>query len=152
MKHPNSAREALIAEALGDVATLLDRIDRLLPALDQSRQAMVDAGAGLSDQLAEFEAKTAWITQTARTHVVQHVVGRIEEATRHASERHNKAMKEAAHELFRTEVDQALQRLVASVDRLRADEPHPWEPWLTHAATATAAAAVTWAVMTWLGG
>ena len=38
MNPPSTAREALIAEALGDVARLIDRVEALTPAMDKARQ------------------------------------------------------------------------------------------------------------------
>ena len=39
----STAREALIAEALGDVARLIDRLEALRPAMDQARLVLTQA-------------------------------------------------------------------------------------------------------------
>ena len=36
MNRPTTAREALVAEAIGDVARLLDRVESLVPLLDRT--------------------------------------------------------------------------------------------------------------------
>jgi hypothetical protein len=43
---PGTAREALIAEAIGDVARLLDRAKALQPLMLESSRALVDDRAG----------------------------------------------------------------------------------------------------------
>ena len=40
---PSNAREALLAEALGDLANLLDRIETLAPAIEQARRSLLEA-------------------------------------------------------------------------------------------------------------
>lgn len=39
MNRPSTAKEALIAEALGEVATLIDRVEAVAPVMNSSRQA-----------------------------------------------------------------------------------------------------------------
>lgn len=140
-----------MVETLGDVARLLDRVEALVPALNATHGALGDAGAQLNARLAEFQNEISAITQTAKTQVVQHVATRIEAAAKHAQQVQARAMAAAARELFRAEVEQSLQRLVASIEVLRRPKEHPWEPWLTHAAVAAAASAATWAVIAWPG-
>ena len=46
---PGTAREALIAEAIGDLARLLDRAEALQPAMLESSRALIEARAQLAD-------------------------------------------------------------------------------------------------------
>lgn len=48
MNRPTTTREALIAEALGDMAQLVDRIEALAPAMDETRRALAQASADLT--------------------------------------------------------------------------------------------------------
>ncbi|KNZ30848.1 MAG: hypothetical protein AD742_20160 [Methylibium sp. NZG] len=152
MKPPSTAREALIVEAIGDVAGLLDRIEALMPAIDASRQAAADAGAQLAAGLEALEGRMAAVTETARTQVVQHIVRRTEEAARRAQEIQSRAITEAAREVFRGEVERSLQQLATAVQAASYRRRPAWEAWLTHASTAVMASAATWLLMVWSWG
>ena len=145
----STAREALIVEAIGDVVGLLDRLEALAPILDGSRQAAVEASAELSGALEALEGRMAAVSDTARTQVVQHIVQRTEEAARRAQEVQSSAIAEAAREVFRGEVERAIQRLAQAMQAASAAKPPVWEAWLTHAATAVTASAATWLLIVW---
>lgn len=153
MNGTSSAREALIAETLGEMAALLDRVEAVAPALDASRLALINASTELAGQVTAFESRMAGITENAKMQAVKHIARRTEEITRVSAEAQTRAMEEAARMLFRTEVGPALQRVAMPLQHL-ADlahrGAHPWQHWLTHAATAAAASAVTWALAAWL--
>ena len=153
MSGTGSAREALIAEALGEVAALLDRVEAVGPALDGSRLALIHASAELAGQVTAFESRMAGITENAKAQAVKHIARRTEEITRVSAEAQTRAMEEAARMLFRTEVGPALQRVAMPLQHL-ADlahrGAHPWRSWMTHVATAALASALTWAVAAWL--
>jgi uncharacterized membrane-anchored protein len=144
MNGTSSAREALIAEALGEMAALLDRVEAVAPALDASRLALINASAELAGQVTAFESRMAGITENAKVQAVKHIARRTEEITRVSAEAQTRAMEEAARMLFRTEVGPALQRVAMPLQHL-ADlahrGAHPWQHWLTHAATAAVASA-----------
>lgn len=153
MSGTGSAREALIAEALGEVAALLDRVEAVGPALDGSRLALVHASAELAGQVTAFESRMAGVTENAKVQAVKHIARRTEEITRVSAEAQARAMEEAARMLFRTEVGPALQRVAMPLQHL-ADlanrGAHPWHHWLTHAATAVVASGLTWVLAAWL--
>ena len=48
MNRPTSAREALIVEALGDVALLLDRVESLMSSMETGRLELANASAHLT--------------------------------------------------------------------------------------------------------
>ena len=153
MTGTSSAREALIAETLGEMAALLDRVEAVAPALDASRLALINASTELAGQVTAFESRMAGITENAKMQAVKHIARRTDEITRVSAEAQTRAMEEAARMLFKTEVGPALQRVAMPLQHL-ADlahrGAHPWQHWLTHAATAAAASAVTWALAAWL--
>lgn len=153
MNGTSSAREALIAETLGEMAALLDRVEAVAPALDASRLALINASTELAGQVTAFESRMAGITENAKMQAVKHIARRTDEITRVSAEAQTRAMEEAARMLFRTEVGPALQRVALPLQHL-ADlahrGAHPWQHWLTHAATAAAASAATWALAAWL--
>jgi hypothetical protein len=146
VNRPGTAREALIAEAIGDLAHLLDRAEALQPALLESSRALVEARAQLADQLAAFEAHVADLAEKAKVQAVKHILARTDEAARRSMDAQTRAMAEAAQTLFKAEIGPALQRLAMPLQHLVQRVDRPWEQWLTHAATAAVASAVTWAL------
>jgi hypothetical protein len=147
VKPPSTAREALITEAIGEVAALLDRVEALMPALDASREAAAEAGLQLAAGLEALEDRMAAVTETARTQVVQHIVQRTEEAAQRAQVTQSTAIAAAARDVFRVEVERSIQHLASAVQAANRRKPPAWEAWLTHAAIAVTASAATWVLM-----
>lgn len=153
MNGTSSAREALIAEALGEIAAMLDRVEAVVQTLDRSRLGVVNAGAELTSQLDAFESRMAAITENAKTQVVKHVARRVDEIARDTAQAQTRAMEEAARTLFRAEVGPVLQRVAIPMQQLvelANRGAHPWQTWLTHAVTATVASGISWALAAWL--
>ncbi|MBX3620811.1 MAG: hypothetical protein KF891_12630 [Rhizobacter sp.] len=147
MMHPNTTREALIVEALGEVAKLIRQVEALAPALDHSRQALADAHSALSGQLAAFENQVVALAERAKVVAVKHILARTEEAARQSADLQSRAMADAARVAFGADLGAALQRLQSLHER----PGRRLEQWLTHAAAAATASAATWtlAVMLW---
>ena len=145
----STAREALIAEALGDVARLIDRLEALMPAMDQARLVLSKADKDLSSRAVTFENRMVTITENLKTVTVNHVVSRTNEIAYQSKLEQTKAMKEAALALFNTQFADTLNGLVGSLRPLIERLDRPWEPWFTHAATA-AVSSVSTAVVVWL--
>lgn len=143
MTHPSTTREALLVEALGEAAKLIRQVEALVPTLDRSRQALVDAHRGLAGQLAAFEAQVTTLTGKAKVQAVTHIAARTDEAARRSIDLQARAMTEAARVAFGAEVGASLQRLHSSIQRLLERPGRAWEPWLTHAAAAATGSAVT---------
>ena len=57
MNRPSTAKEALIAEALGDMATLLERIEKLGPVMDISHRQLVQISKDLIREVSMFETR-----------------------------------------------------------------------------------------------
>lgn len=146
MTPPTTAREALIVEALGEAATLIRQVEALAPTLDESRQALADAHSGLADQLAAFTVQVAALTEKAKVQAVKHILMRTDEAARRSIELQVRAMADAARVAFGGELGVTLQRLQSTVQLLIERPDRHWERWLTHAAAAATASAVTWAL------
>jgi hypothetical protein len=153
MNGASTAREALIAETLGEMAGLLDRMEAVGPALDASRTALINASVELAGQVTAFESRMAAVAEIAKVQAVKHIAGRTEEIARGSAQAQMRAMEEAARSMFRTEVGPVLQQVALPLQHL-ADlahrGAHPWQHWLTHAATAVTASGLTWAVAAWV--
>jgi NADPH:quinone reductase-like Zn-dependent oxidoreductase len=155
MSHPGTAREALIAEALGDVARLLDRVDALQASLQSNQAALVQAHAQLAQQLGVFEAGIAAVAESTKAQAVQHIARHTHELARESLARQTQAMTAAARAVFNAELGEPLQRLTSAlrllVSQVQAAQ-RARRRWLlpaaTVAATSAATAAITWAVLT----
>ena len=151
MTGPATAREALIVEAIGDVAKLIRDVEALSPALDETCQALKQADAGLQDELTRFETRMAAITEQAKTQTVKHLVARADEAARRSIDQQSRAMADAARLAFGAEVGATMQRLQSVLQPLVEQQKRTWERWLTHLAVAVAASAATWTLALHVG-
>ena len=149
MTNPATAREALIAEAIGDVAKLLREVEAVAPALDETCQARLLANASLRDELSGFERRMAAITENAKAVTAKHLAARVDEAARRSIDQQSRAMADAARVAFGAELGATVQRLQATLQPLverRVRRWGRWETWLTHAAAAAVASGATWAL------
>lgn len=146
MTEPSTAREALIVEAIGEVAKLLDRIEAVAPAMDEAGRAFQQARLDLSEQVTDFERRMTAATQFAKTEVVKHIAARTEDATRRSVDQQSRAMADAARIAFGAELGATMQRLQATLQPLLERRDRRWDSWLTHAAASGVAAAATWAL------
>ncbi len=151
MNRPTSAREALIAEALGDVAQLVGRVEALAPAMDQARRALDQASACLAGQAEAFERRMNALTENAQTLAVRHIARRTDALTRESMDTQTRAMADAARALFAAEIHPALQHLALPLRQMVARLDRPWLTWLSHAATAVVASLLTSAVILYFG-
>lgn len=138
MNAPSTAREALIAELMGELSTMLDRADALLPALNATCDAVTRASAELDGRAAQAEARLASLTEAAQAHAVRHIAQRTQELARRSAEAQAKAMQLAAHAAFSAELAPALGQLQRA---LRVGKL-----WWAHAATALSSSLITLAL------
>ena len=139
MRDPVAAREALLIEAIGEVANLIDSVDRMTPELQEMSREIDRAGAGLRESLAAFEVQVLALTEKSKVAAVKHILTRTEDAARQSAELQSRAMADAARVAFGAELGAALQRLKS----LHEGPERRWERWLTHAAAAATASAGT---------
>jgi hypothetical protein len=144
MTAPTTAREALIVEAIGDVARLMRDVEALAPTLDQSCRALEQASSSLRDDLAGFERRIAALTENAKTQAVKYMAARAEEAARRSIDLQSRAMADAARVAFGVELGATMQRLQVALQPLLKQRERRWETWLAHTAAAAAASAATW--------
>ena len=148
MADPSTLREALLADALGEAAELLRRVEQVAPRVEEAVEALSLADSGLRDNLAAFEGRMAAITENAKTKTLQHLAARTDEATRRTIEQQTRAMADAARLAFGAEIGRAVERLQAVLKPLVERAGRGWEQWLTHAAAAAVGATVTLVIQT----
>lgn len=148
-----TAREELMAVAIGQLGELLDRMDSLAPNLDASRMELLSTSSELAEKVEAYSKRMDEITENAKLQAVKHIARRADEMARGTVDTQTRAMEEAARSVFRNEVGPALQRVtlpLQDVAALARKGARPWEGWLLHAATAVFASAISWAMAAWL--
>ena len=154
MSGPRTTREALIAEALGDLGRMIDQTQALVPLMNDARQALVDAHEQLLHEAAEqrtsFEQQLGTLAERAKTQIVTHIVARADEAYQRKVREQEAQAREAIRALLAAEVDLAAKRLAASRRALSVSQGHLYEAALSHLAVTVARSALTWLVLTWI--
>lgn len=148
-----TAREELMAVAIGQLGELLDRMDTLAPNLDASRMELLITSTDLTKKVEAYSKRMEEITENAKLQTVKHIARRADEMARGTVDTQTRAMEEAARVVFRHEVGPALQRVtlpLQDVAALARKGARPWKGWLLHAATAVLASAISWWMAAWL--
>lgn len=104
-------REALLADLLGEVTTLLNRVEVVIERLDASASLVANASAEMDARTATVERTVATMVEASKLALTKHVAGRSEELVRHAAATQVKAMQGAAREIFSNQFAPAFQRL-----------------------------------------
>jgi hypothetical protein len=150
---PSTAREALLVEMIGEMATLLERLEAVAPLLETNRLALIRAGDELANQVTTVEGRMNRVADNAKVHAIKHIARRTDEMARTSMEAQTRAMEAAARTLFSSELGPALQRVALPVQGLAVlahRAARPWDRWLTHAATALLAAGLSWGLAAWV--
>ncbi|KJA10085.1 hypothetical protein RP29_13065 [Acidovorax temperans] len=148
-----TAREELMAVAIGDLGALLDRIETMAPQLDASRMELLRTSTELGEQVEAYSRRMNEITENAKVQAVRHIARRANEMARGTVDTQTRAMEEAARVVFRNEIGPTLQRVtlpLQEVATMARKGARPWERWLLHTATAVLSSAISWAMAAWL--
>lgn len=143
-----STREALLAEALGELGTLLDRVEAAVLALKAAGAATDAASERMARQAEEADRHILALVEGAKVHTARHIAAHAARAMRQASDAEVERMTAAARALFREELVAALRQQV-----LARQETAPfvlsWKAALwTHLAACATASLATWALVT----
>lgn len=144
-----TAREALLAELIGDVAALTDRVDRLLPAINASCDALVSAKTALDAATAQLPRRIGTLTDAAAAHATAQFTGRAEELARRAADRQINSMRAAGQKLFTTELAASLKLLAAALSQ-QAFDIRVNQRWRELGATAIVASTLSCLATAWL--
>lgn len=147
MTRLSSTREALLAEAIGELGALLDRVE----AVGATLQAAGDAAAAASDRMAaqavEADRRIGALIQGTKAHTAKHIAAQAALAMQEAREVEVTNMTTAAQALFQVELASALRRAAqAQVRRDRSWLTRVRMLW-THLAAGGIASLATWACM-----
>jgi hypothetical protein len=150
MNRMRTAKEALIAEALGDLNLLLKRLEAVVPLVDGTRKTLIKSTEMVSREIAGFAPQMKEFTDYAKIQTAKQIDRTVMEVTQRAKEMQVQAMREAALDMFKKEFHPTVNQVIARLEhlaRLAQPRPNPWMPCLTHGASFMTGAALTWLVM-----
>jgi putative lipoic acid-binding regulatory protein len=150
MSRVSDTREALIAEALGDFAKVLDRIDAVTPTLKEARDELEFTAARLLGNIEPFQTRIVTRAIETQEQAVAHIVQQANLVARKTVDEQTRAMQEAARRIFNDEVVPPLHRVASELRQAHQRVRPSWEGWLTHATVAVTAASCTWMLMVYL--
>lgn len=113
-----SAREALIAQLIGELDALTRRVETLGPALAQATTTLAAGTAALTDAQTRLLAAAGALGGSARAELAKISATRVAELTRPTLEAHEQALRDAATLALRDAVDRlaapAMRELAAA--------------------------------------
>lgn len=142
MDGPHTAREALIAELLGDVDRLLMRVEALPGALGDAEQRLAGMALALDIASDRFRDAVTVFSEQAKRELADYVDRKamlVAEASGKAVEEQRAALQEAAVLALHS----VLQEPLAKSAALPAGEKAGWRRFLEHATTALLASGFT---------
>ena len=149
MERPFNHREALLADALGDLHKWLGRADKLVPAIDEARKAIDDGRKALEESrkamvttmhgmTAEGEAvKRRFVAEAedAKTATLRYLGANTRQLVAELVVMQTKAMNDTARSLVEKEVGPKLRDLAARLEKQVDRANDPWRDWPAHAGT-----------------
>jgi DNA repair exonuclease SbcCD ATPase subunit len=166
MSRSTTAREALIAELIGDIGDLLERVGSLttrvesltaevqsLPrTLDKARKEMRDAASLLDSRLEPFRQQLAAEMEKTKHVAIKAFIGQTNYVAAQEHVKQSQAMTVAARTILDKELEPRVRQFSQTLQRLVDEADRPWEAWLIHAATITCSALCSgWLVLHLLG-
>lgn len=111
MSLPQTTREALVVEALGEVAVLLDRVEAVGDKMASAADALDRACARLEVQAAAASPRMTQLAEHAHGVAAKHIARSSLELMHSAAEAERRSMAAFARALFHSELNPALQGL-----------------------------------------
>ena len=143
-----TARAALMAELIGDLANLVGRAESLATTMDKAREAMTDAAWLLDSRVEPFRHQLAAEVEQTKDIAVRAFIRQTNEVAVLEQRKQAEAMAVAARAVFEKEVVRPLRRLAETLNGVIDRADRRWVVWLAHAATAGASAiAAGWFVL-----
>jgi hypothetical protein len=136
MGRPSDAREVLIAEALGDFATLLARIDAVKPTLEKSCSDLNLTADRLLDNIEPFQKRIVEMAFDTQNRANTHIAEQANRVMRKTAVEQIAAMQESARRIFKDEVIPPLRQVAGELRQARLRTHPAWATWLTHSAAA----------------
>ena len=145
----SDARSILVAELLGEVDTLLKRVEKFAPELDAAHARLGAAASEMSSGVEKYRQQITALSEAAQKSAVNHIIRRTNEVCEGSLAAHTDAMRIAAKEAFAAETGPRIDTLAKALENaLQRTDSDRWRAWLLHLATAVASSAVTALILT----
>ena len=136
MGRPSDTREVLIAEALGDFATLLARIDAVKPTLEKSCSDLNLTADRLLDNIEPFQKRIVEMAFDTQNRANTHIAEQANRVMRKTAVEQIAAMQESARRIFKDEVIPPLRQVAGELRQAKLGTHPAWATLLTHSAAA----------------
>lgn len=144
MNAPRTAREALIAEMLGDLDTLLTRIDALPVLVTAAEEKLSGTVTALDDAGDKYRMAVTAFTEAGKAELSEHLDNKLSAVISKTAEEQRAAMQEAARMSFRSEAsDKAAQLGNVLGEAAKEFRRSMWSRLIEHAITALIASGFT---------
>ena len=144
MASPNTAREALIAEMLGDLDAIIERAERL-PAIVEAAEGKLSATAtALENAGDKYRLAVTAFNDQAKAELSEYLDRKTTQAVAKTLEESKAAMQDAARLAFRSEASEKAANLgLVLADAAKLFRRSMWSRIFEHAITAFVASALT---------
>lgn len=143
MNSPQTTREALLVEALGEIGALLDRVEAVAQSLSSAAEAVDRTCQRLETQAAAAQPRMAQVAQHAQDVAAKYIARSSLELMHSAADAEFRSMAAFASALFKSELHPALESLRQSANASAASHRQRCASWGMCAAAATASALLT---------
>ena len=147
MDRPSNLREALLADALGDLHKLMDRADKLVPAIDQackaleeSREALEITARGMAAEGEAVKRQALAEAEDTKKATLRYLGDNTKQLVAELVIMQTKAMSNTARSLVEKEVGPKLRELAARLEKQANRANDPWRDALAHACTGVVSA------------
>lgn len=143
MGHTSDSREVLLAELLGDFVKVLDRIDAVMPALEEVCQKLEHTTDKLANGVRPFQERMVTMALERQDTGIAHITRHVNELARKTLAEQTSAMKESARAIFTEEVTPTLRRLAQELQQSARRRRRWWDDWVLNLALVAASVAFT---------
>lgn len=141
---PRTTREAIAALMLGEVDTLLARVEALPGTIINTEARLAATVAALDAAGEKYRSVITTFTEDAKAETTSYLERKTGEITNRTIEEIQAAMQQAAQSAFRTEAsDNASNRRLALAEAAREFRLTRWSRIIEHAITAMVASSLT---------
>lgn len=148
MAAPNTAREALIAEMLGDLDSIIQRAERLPDIVDAAEGKLTASAKALENAGDKYRLAVTAFNEEAKAELSEYLDRKTTQAVAKTLEESKAAMQDAARLAFRSEASEKAANLgLVLADAAKIFRRSMWSRILEHAITAMIASATTAALV-----
>lgn len=134
------AREVLVAELLGDAGRMLDRIDAVMPQLENAAARIEHASAAMPEATAKALSYLSGVISQVGVDTENHAIAVTNSNADKVFVAQTAQLRATAKVIFDKEVTPPLRELTGQLHAaIHQSKEDPWNRWLTHAATAMVA-------------